>query len=179
LKESQIESWFSMLAEQSWLALLWLGGLGIGGLATAVIQHLLSRRDSKESLRFSEKKEAFTRLLSALADLDRLEGDSTVHAEATYALAVAHVQLVASERVLRALNAWRHHDPGSSERNKHLRELVSAMRQDLGIAVVHSRWRTLAGPDQGQESEITSDEPRKEFILMTVWGLCRHQQADR
>jgi hypothetical protein len=130
----------SMLAEQSWLALLLtgLGGLGIGGLATAVIQHLLSRRVSKESLRFSERKEAFARLLSAVADLDRLEGDSTAHAEATYSLAVAHVQLVASERVLDALDAWRDPDPGSNERTELMRELVSTMRQDLGIAIVPS-----------------------------------------
>ncbi|MGY2906981.1 hypothetical protein [Bradyrhizobium sp. URHC0002] len=129
-----------MLTEQSWLALLLtgLGGLGIGGLVTAVMQHLLSRRASKESLRFSERKEAFARLLSAIADLDRLEGDSTAHAEATYSLAVAHVQLVASERVLCALKAWRDPDPGSPERDKHMLELVSAMRQDLGIAIVPS-----------------------------------------
>jgi hypothetical protein len=125
-----------MAAETSFLSILpgILAGVGVGTIAAAFTQHFLARRGKEEDVKFAERKEAFSRLLVAIAALDRLMGDSTNEAEVEYAHAAAHVQLVGSKAVVEYLATWRDTDPGTPERNQRIESLLRAMRRDLGVA---------------------------------------------
>jgi hypothetical protein len=121
--------------DQPWTLISALaGGLGIGSLLTAFIQHVLARKAASEATRFAERKEAFRTLLAVIADLDRLRGDSTTEVEIKYRLAVAHVQLVASKAVLAAVDTWREPAPNTQDRTDRVNALIDAMRRDLGVA---------------------------------------------
>lgn len=111
-----------------------LAGLGLGSVITNLIQHLLTRRSKVEDTRFVERKEAFINLLAAIAELDKLLGDSTNEVEVHYALCAARVKLVASKGVLKILDTWRDYEPDSAERNEAVNSLIEEMRRDLGVS---------------------------------------------
>ncbi len=110
------------------------GGLGLGTIATTLIQQAFQRRAKAEDTRFAMRRDAFADLLAAISKLDKLKGDSTTESEAEYALCVARVQLVASKAVLAPLEKWRDFEPSTPERNACMAVLLQAMRRDLAIA---------------------------------------------
>jgi len=110
------------------------GGLGLGTIATTLIQQIFLRRAKAEDTRLAMRSEAFADLLAAISKLDKLGGDPTTEVEAEYALCVARVQLVASKAVLALLKTWRDFDPDTPERVAGVAALLEAMRRDLGIA---------------------------------------------
>src|SRR4051812_24991914 len=110
----------------SWL--VFVGGLGLGSAVSAIItalfQYFLTRHERISALRFTERKEAFSALLVALADMDRCGEDLSSEVAIRYELAVARVQLVGSQKVRDLLHAWKDTDSGTSERLEKLRDLI-------------------------------------------------------
>jgi hypothetical protein len=128
--------WREMAADQSLVTLLGatLGGLGVGAIATAVVQHVLGNRAASERLRFDERKEAFLALLDAILVTDLLGEGSTPEADARLRHAEVRVRLVASGAVLRHLDRWNRDEPHTPARTEAVNELYDAMRLDLGVA---------------------------------------------
>ncbi|MCO6440775.1 MAG: hypothetical protein J5I81_06735 [Nitrococcus mobilis] len=110
---------------------VFLGGLGVGSILTAVVQHWLARRGKKDDTRFTERKTAFDGLLASYAAL--AEGWSDQKAK-QFALWEAKVQLVASPATVDALKRLKASDPGTSARTKAHDDLMAAMRVDLKVA---------------------------------------------
>lgn len=108
-----------------------LGGLGVGTVLTALVQHWLSRHGKKEDTRFSERKAAFEGLLAAYASL--AEGWSDKKAK-RFAMWEGRVQLVASAATVDALKRLKASNPGSDERTRAHDDLMAAMRRDLEVA---------------------------------------------
>lgn len=107
-----------------------LGGLGVGSVLTAVVQHWLARRGKGADTRFAERKAAFDGLLAAYAGL--AEGWSDQKAK-QFALWESKVQMVASSATVDAIKRLKASDPGSTARDKAHDELMAAMRADLGV----------------------------------------------
>lgn len=87
--------------ETSWA--VFLGGLGLGSVATSIVQHILARSAKKADTLVNERKEAFTGYLAALAKIN--ENDHSRENLANYGLWVARVQLVAAPGVSQAIEA--------------------------------------------------------------------------
>ena len=111
-----------------------IGGLGVGSIAAAALQHYLARRAWAQNTRFVEVRDAFTGVLAAIAKMDQEGKDLSPATPANYQMWQVRVQLVASEEVIAALASWRDAEPNTEERNGRLAALFQAMRRDLGIA---------------------------------------------
>lgn len=111
--------------------LVFLGGLGAGSIATALVQHWLTRRGKKEDTRFSERKIAFEGLLSAYGALAEEWSD---HKAKELARWECRVQLVASQHVVDAIAELKTTEPGTAIRSAAHDEMMRAMREDLGLA---------------------------------------------
>lgn len=120
-----------MVPEVAESILIFLGGLGAGSIATALVQHWLTRRGKKEDVRFTEKKIAFEGFLSAYAAL--AEGWSD-HKAKEFALWETKIQLVASRDVISAIAKLKAAQPGQAERSDAHDDMMRAMRADLELA---------------------------------------------
>lgn len=106
-------------------------GLGLGSVVAAIVQHRLSRVETRHNNLFVERKLAFDGLLVAYAAL--AEGWSDSKAK-NFALCEARVQLVGSEATVVALGNLKASDAGSPQRVIAHQELIQSMRRDLGLA---------------------------------------------
>ena len=107
-----------------------LGGLGIGSVITAVVQHWLSQRGKKEDNRFTERKNAFDRFWDAAY---ALTDGATNEKNKQFGICIRKVELVASQPTVQALKRFVDSAPGTDERTKGEIDLKGAMRRDLGV----------------------------------------------
>jgi len=108
-----------------------IGAFGLGSVVTALAQSLLRLIESKRALRFSERKEAYVGLWSAM---HRSETERTEAAALNVGHWVARCHLVAPPDVRSAADGLIDTKPGTPERQLCVKQLLSAMRADLGIS---------------------------------------------
>jgi hypothetical protein len=123
--------------DQPSLWTVFVGGLGLGSAVTSAItglvQYVLGRKSKLEERRFAERKDAFAELLARIADLDRYTEDIPAENAIAYALAVAHIELVGSQKLRSLLWIWRDAPANSQERMDAVARMITQMRNDLGI----------------------------------------------
>lgn len=107
-----------------------IAGLGVGSVIAAFVQHKLSRKAKREDSLFDERKSAFDGLLSAYAAL--AEGWSDSKAK-QLALCEARIQLVGSSETVVALSNLKSSEAGTLQRDFAHKQLIEAMRKDLGL----------------------------------------------
>lgn len=112
--------------------LQFLGSAGIGALALAIVQHILSRHERDLDRRNEELKEAYAGFLNAISLL-RSDKDVT-EADVNMRYWVARVQLVCSRDVLECLLELEGSKRKSMASKIKTDSVVFAMRRDLGIA---------------------------------------------
>lgn len=108
-----------------------VGALGLGSLATVLIQWLLARSDKRRSLRFQERKDAYVGLWQAM---HRSEIEGTEEAALHVGHWVARCELVAPHSVRSAVNTLVDTPPGSTERRAAVQNVLKVMRKDLGVS---------------------------------------------
>lgn len=108
-----------------------LGGLGVGSVVSAIVQHRLSRVATQQNNLFAERKSAFDGLLVSYASLAEGWTDSKAK---NFALCEARIQLVGSEATVVALGNLKASEPGAVQRDLAHQQLIKNMRKDLGLA---------------------------------------------
>jgi hypothetical protein len=107
-----------------------LGGLGIGSLLASLITHWIGRRASIQDRWYQERREAYLGLLQSLHDAAVAPSDATAK---SYALWQTRCELFGSLAVARfAQRIVETNDGPRSERDAVFRNLLAAMRTDLG-----------------------------------------------
>ncbi|MCP3477687.1 hypothetical protein NLM33_46970 (plasmid) [Bradyrhizobium sp. CCGUVB1N3] len=107
-----------------------LGGLGIGSLLASLVTHWITRRASIQDRWYQEQREAYLGLLQAIHDAAVAPSDEKAKA---YALWQTRCDLFGSPDVARcARRIVETNDGPRSERDAAFRELLAAMRADLG-----------------------------------------------
>lgn len=109
---------------------IFLGGLGLGAVLPAVIQHFLLQRAKSFDTRISERKSAFDGFLVALTALEK---HGSRENQLDFALWEARIKLVASDKVIDAIIALKVTEPGTSSRKTQVDAVLEAVRHDLGI----------------------------------------------
>lgn len=109
-----------------------IGGLGIGSLLTQVVQHFLLRKSKQEDSRTEKLEQAFASLLTAYTDVIR-NSNSQDH-QLTFAMWEARIQLIASNKVIDAIEALKNTAPYSEARMAALSSMLAVMREDFCIA---------------------------------------------
>ena len=105
-----------------------LGGLGLGSILATAVQTYLSRRHASHEKRYSEKRRAYLGLLRALY-ANEVEGSSPK----LFGHWLNRVSLFGDPEVFRYGQQMITTDPGTPERKEVFRQLLSAMRRDLGV----------------------------------------------
>jgi hypothetical protein len=108
-----------------------LGGVGAGSVATAIVQHYLARRAHKHDLLQKERSEVYNGLLQALEALETK--DSRENAK-RFGFWVARAEIVASQELLDAIAVMRATTPHSTERTSSISRKLRAMRADRGVS---------------------------------------------
>jgi hypothetical protein len=107
-----------------------LAGIGFGSVVSASVQHYLNRRAKRQDQIAAELREAFIGLLEALKVLET--SNTKEHAK-RLGYWIARIQLVGSQRVYSAVEAWGRTDAGTPERKTAMDDMIATMRSDLGI----------------------------------------------
>jgi len=105
-----------------------LGGLGVGSVITAVLQHFLSRKAQQADTLRKDRSDVYAGLLQALETLEVT--DSMANAK-HFGMWVARAEVVASESVISAIATMRATQPNSTQRDHALAHLLRCMRSDL------------------------------------------------
>ena len=108
-----------------------LGGLGVGSVITVIVKHVLEQNSKKKDIWIKEYKEACDGLLDSYREAAL---DSSDKSQKAFAHWEVRLQLLASEEVIDAVKRLKESDPGSKERIKAHKDMISGMRKDLGIA---------------------------------------------
>lgn len=109
-----------------------IGGLGIGTLLTQVVQHFLLRKSKHEDSRTEKLEQAFSSLLAAYTDV--IKNSNSKDHQLTFAMWEARIQLIASNKVIDAIDTLKNTAPHSEARVVALSSMLAAMREDLCIA---------------------------------------------
>jgi hypothetical protein len=107
-----------------------LGGVGLGSIATAVVKHLLDRKAKREDIAFSAKKEAIDGLLQAYRDVAVEPSEEVLK---RFAYWEAQINILCSERLSNAVARLKVSQPGSQKREKADKEMREAMRDELKV----------------------------------------------
>nr|WP_315496925.1 hypothetical protein [uncultured Rhodoferax sp.] len=105
-----------------------LGGLGAGSIATAFLQHLLSRRAQRIDALRKDRSEVYAGLLQAL---EVIEVEYSVANAKRFGMWAARTEVIGSTEVISAVAAMRASSPDSPERAEAFSRLLRSMREDL------------------------------------------------
>ena len=108
-----------------------LSGLGIGSILGAIVKHWLEQRAKLSETWLKEYKEAADGLLDAYREA-AAEGSNA--AQKSFARWEARLQLLASNKVISAIELLKRSEPYSPQRFEAHDTLIEGLREDLGIA---------------------------------------------
>ena len=108
-----------------------LAAFGLGSIATAIVQALLSQRLQKTQLSYNERKEDYIGLLEAYREAAT---NRSAKSAKSFAYWQIRCELVAPKAVRSAVQEMIDTKPGSPERFAAEAALKAAIRADLGIA---------------------------------------------
>ncbi|HUJ09165.1 MAG TPA: hypothetical protein VL171_04000 [Verrucomicrobiae bacterium] len=108
-----------------------VGGLGIGSIAVAIVNHLLGRKAKHQDAAFAARKEAIDGLLQAYRDASVSPTEEVLK---RFGYWEAQINIVCSERLSQAVEKLKLSAPGTSEREEADREMRKAMRDELKLA---------------------------------------------
>lgn len=111
-----------------WLALL--TAFGVGSVVSAGVQSWLDSRKDEHRKRFAERREAYTGLLDAYHGVAR---ENSPESRLNFGYWELRCKLVASEKVVRAIQDFASAFPGGEDRKKAEELLLEVMRTDLDI----------------------------------------------
>lgn len=104
------------------------GGLGIGSLLTAVVNHFLSKKKDAAEKLYQEKKEAYIGMTRALYDAEIEPGPKN---EKMFGYHLNIAKMFSSSDVIVSAQKVIESAPGSQNRKTALDEFYEAMRKDL------------------------------------------------
>lgn len=108
-----------------------IGGLGIGSVITAIVNHFTGRRAVTRDRLYAEKREAYLGLLGALHQAAVKPSDEN---SKSFALWQTRCELFGSADVARfAQRIVDTNDAPREERNAAFRSLIDAMKKDLAV----------------------------------------------
>lgn len=111
-----------------WLALL--TAFGVGSVVSAGVQSWLDSRKEERRKRFGERREAYTGLLDAY---HRVARENSPESRLNFGYWELRCKLVASEKVVTAIQNFASAFPGGEDRKKAEELLLEVMRTDLDI----------------------------------------------
>ena len=108
-----------------------LSGLGLGGIITFIIKHSLEQKSKIKEIWLLDYKATCDGLLNSYKEV-ALSGSQQALKE--FAYYQIKLELYADDNVLSAANKLKESDAGTTERDNAVKELLRAMRSDLGMA---------------------------------------------